>query len=79
MNNFLACLQLFWESTGVYVVTSSDQGNMLVFSQEGPGTQMVQLEANLLGIFSLRFYKVDGVGKKTFLAGGQKVAEFCYG
>jgi hypothetical protein len=67
-------LQVFWESNRVYVVPRSELGNKLVFSQTGPGTQMVQLEANLVGIFNLRFYTIDGAGLKTFLAGGPEVA-----
>ena len=66
-------MQLFWESNGVYVVPRSDVGNKLVFSQAGPSTQMVQLEANLVGIFNLRFYTVDEDGRKTFLAGVPEV------
>ena len=62
-------LQFFWESNGVYVVPRSELGNKLVFSQAGPGTQMVELEANLVGIFNLKFYTMDEVGRKTFIAG----------
>ena len=62
-------MQVFWESNGVYVVPRSELGNKLVFSQAGPGTQMVELEANLVGIFNLKFYTMDEVGRKTFIAG----------
>ena len=69
-------MQVFWESNGVYVVSRSEFGNKLVFSQAGPSTQMVQLEATLVGIFNLRFYTVDGAQKKTFLVGGPEVVSF---
>eukprot|EP00092_Neocalanus_flemingeri_P008615 GFUD01009284.1.p1 GENE.GFUD01009284.1~~GFUD01009284.1.p1 ORF type:complete len:470 (+),score=105.83 GFUD01009284.1:48-1412(+) len=66
-------IEIFWESNGVYVFPKDELGHNIVFTQSGPHSQTLRLEASLFGIFNLRFYKMDRNGKKTFLNIGQEV------
>ena len=51
-------LQLGWISNGVYVVPKDEIGQKVVF-RRGQTNQTIHLEANLIGVYSIRFFKEE--------------------
>ena len=51
-------LQLGWISNGVYVVPKDELGQKVVF-RRGQTNQTIHLEANLIGVYSIRFFKEE--------------------
>lgn len=60
-------IEVFWESTGAYVVPRDELGQKVVFTQTGPANQTVELQSSLIGIFSLRFYTIDSNGRNIYI------------
>ena len=51
-------LQLGWTSNGVYVIPKDEIGHKIVFWR-GQTNQTIHLEANLIGVYSIRFFKEE--------------------
>ena len=60
-------LEVFWLSNGVYVEPMDPQGARLVFTRTGPTNQTVRLQADLIGVFSLRFYVLGEQGERQWV------------
>ena len=60
-------LEVFWLSNGVYVEPLDPQGARLVFTRAGPTNQTVRLQADLIGVFSLRFYVLGEQGDRQWV------------
>lgn len=60
-------LEVFWLSSGVYVEPRDPQGTRLVFTKAGPANQTVHLQADLIGVFTLRFYVLGEEGERQWV------------
>ena len=60
-------LEVFWLSNGVYVEPMDPLGARLVFTKTGPTNQTVRLQADLIGVFSLRFYVLGEQGERQWV------------
>lgn len=57
-------VEVFWETNAVYVESLDELGQRVVFARDGPMNQTVNLEASLIGVYTLRFYTLaDGEEK----------------
>ena len=66
-------LEVHWQSSGVYVVALDDLGPRLVFTRDGPSNQTVRMRADLIGIFTLRFYSLDSQGGRRWVEEGAEL------
>ena len=48
-------VEVFWETNAVYVESLDELGQRVVFARDGPMNQTVNLEASLIGVYTLRF------------------------
>ena len=55
-------MEVFWETNAVYAKPLDELGQRVVFARDGENNQTVNLEASLIGVYTLRFY--SGVWKK---------------
>ena len=60
-------LQLGWISNGVYVVPKDELGQKVVF-RRGQTNQTIHLEANLIGVYSIRFFKEEEEGERVWMS-----------
>jgi len=49
-------VEVFWETNAVYVKSLDQLGQRVVFARDGETNQTVNLEASLIGVYTLRFY-----------------------
>ena len=47
---------MFWETSAVYAKALDELGQRTVFARDGVQNQTVNLEASLIGVYTLRFY-----------------------
>ena len=47
---------MFWETSGVHAKALDELGQRIVFARDGVQNQTVNLEASLIGVYTLRFY-----------------------
>ena len=47
---------MFWETSAVYAKALDELGQRIVFARDGLQNQTVNLEASLIGVYTLRFY-----------------------
>ena len=51
-------VEVFWETNAVYVESLDELGQRVVFARDGPMNQTVNLEASLIGVYTLRFHSI---------------------
>ena len=49
-------MEVFWETSAVYAKALDELGQRIVFARDGVQNQTVNLEASLIGVYTLRFY-----------------------
>ena len=49
-------MEVFWETSSVYTKSLDELGQRIVFARDGLQNQTVNLEASLIGVYTLRFY-----------------------
>jgi len=49
-------VEVFWETSSVYTKSLDELGQRIVFARDGLQNQTVNLEASLIGVYTLRFY-----------------------
>ena len=49
-------MEVFWETSSVYAKSLDELGQRIVFARDGVQNQTVNLEASLIGVYTLRFY-----------------------
>ena len=49
-------MEVFWETNAVYVKSLDELGQRIVFARDGLTNQTVNLEASLIGVYTLRLY-----------------------
>merc|ERR1712004_15763 len=49
-------VEVFWETNAVYAKALDELGQRIVFARDGFQNQTVNLEASLIGVYTLRFY-----------------------
>ena len=49
-------MEVFWETSAVYAKALDELGQRIVFARDGVQIQTVNLEASLIGVYTLRFY-----------------------
>ena len=49
-------MEVFWETNAVYAKALDELGQRIVFARDGVQNQTVNLEASLIGVYTLRFY-----------------------
>ena len=49
-------MEVFWETSSVYTKALDELGQRIVFARDGVQNQTVNLEASLIGVYTLRFY-----------------------
>jgi len=49
-------VEVFWETNAVYAKSLDELGQRVVFARDGQTNQTVNLEASLIGVYTLRFY-----------------------
>jgi len=60
-------VEVYWESTGYPVTPRDELGNKIIFTKTGSANHLVQVESDLIGIFLLRFFRLNSFGEKVFL------------
>ena len=52
-------MEVFWETNAVYVKSLDQLGQRVVFARDGETNQTVNLEATLIGVYTLRCYPIS--------------------
>ena len=49
-------VEVFWETSAVHAKALDELGQRIVFARDGVQNQTVNMEASLIGVYTLRFY-----------------------
>ena len=60
-------VEVFWETNAVYVKSLDQLGQRVVFARDGETNQTVNLEASLIGVYTLRCHSIVLWGSKSSL------------